>query len=1005
MCCPLNARGRRRTRLGEAAGVCFVFVFLFGLPALALSIGALSIASDWTENNNCISTVAPGGSCTIHVTFTPKMGGNRAGTLTPTENGLNRPQTIALAGKGVADDANPSTQPVPAGLMAWYQIPTTDNPAALTDFSGNGNNGIGTQGTAPPILPSTGGIACGGAGGAILPVALNSAQTIQLFFGWQNTLDTGGSGYSPLILGNYSFAGPGTDFGIFLRFGPDITALWSSSGTPGETELLDVPNGNGMITDVLSSTSDTLYLNSTTLVDSPSPNFGYLGIQNSGSYQLCGANTYYLTGNIYQALFYNRQLAPNEIASNVAAINAQMQARGVHAGWGSVTTTPEIAVVGDSISAGFGSGTPWPNYLFLNNPSFHIDNRAEPVLAAQNVVANGATSADTLCALGQPNVLLYFLGSNDVAYLNESAAQAMVSITQYLEDRQGAACAWKTIPATMLSRSNADTAKNSLNALMRGPWQGTQSAFVDLASDPRLGADGAYSNTEYFFDGVHPTTFSDISIIAPLWSRAVNRLFGNLSINSSTTYTAGSPGAGTITAASETQQTATITVNNTAVAGQPLLVRGMTPAGYNVDGVVASATPTQITYTAMSTGLGPGTAFGTALVPTQQDADVNTTLGTISSNQTFQLETCVGYTGQYLYLNDSNTNASYGWTLQGWNGEMVGNANTLAVTNGSTVVLQSALVSASAAGCYWTVATSAAGTGLAPVVSLTPSSLTFGSQVVGTTTGPQSVTLTNTGSGALTISSIAISANFGQTNNCAGSAAASGSCTINVTFSPTAPGPLTGTLSVADNVNGSPQTIALSGTGQDFSFAPPSGSTTSANVAPGQPAGYTLSVGGEGGLSGTVTFICTGAPSEASCTVSPNPVTAGSSATNVTVVVTTTAPSASAPRSRHVPPIPPLAPGLKGLLMLTLVLAAAVWAITRRTARGESGWQSALVPVALGLVLTLALASCGGGGGGGGGTISNPGTPAGTYTLTVTGTAGSGSSALSHSVTLTLTVS
>jgi hypothetical protein len=109
------------------------------------------------------------------------------------------------------------------------------------------------------------------------------------------------------------------------------------------------------------------------------------------------------------------------------------------------------------------------------------------------------------------------------------------------------------------------------------------------------------------------------------------------------------------------------------------------------------------------------------------------------------------------------------------------------------------------------------GTGIVPVASVSPLSLTFGNQNLGTTSGSQPVTLSNTGNEALTIASIATSsANFGQNNNCPSSLAASGSCTINVTFSPTATGPLTGTLTITDNSNGvagSTQIVALAGTG------------------------------------------------------------------------------------------------------------------------------------------------------------------------------------------------
>jgi hypothetical protein len=296
------------------------------------------------------------------------------------------------------------------------------------------------------------------------------------------------------------------------------------------------------------------------------------------------------------------------------------------------------------------------------------------------------------------------------------------------------------------------------------------------------------------------------------------------------------------------------------------------------------------------------------------------------------------------------------------------------------------------------------GTGTGPVVNLGSSSLTFSAQMSGTSSSAQPVTLTNTGNAPLTISSITASGDFSQTNTCGSSVSAGANCTISVTFKPMAGGTQTGSISISDNGPNSPQTIALSGTGQDFSLGPPSGSSTSATAAPGQAATYTLSVGGEGGLSGTVTFTCTGAPSEATCTVSPNPLTVGSSATNVTVTVTTTASSVSAPRSRPLPPVPPLSPGLRYLLMLVLALAAMACAIGRQNQPGVSRWQSTMVPLAAGLLLTLALAGCGGGGGSASIT-SNPGTPAGTYTLTVTGSTGSGSSALSHSVTLTLNVS
>src|SRR5207302_208664 len=100
-----------------------------------------------------------------------------------------------------------------------------------------------------------------------------------------------------------------------------------------------------------------------------------------------------------------------------------------------------------------------------------------------------------------------------------------------------------------------------------------------------------------------------------------------------------------------------------------------------------------------------------------------------------------------------------------------------------------------------------------PAASFSPVSLTFAAQPVGTTSTAQTVALTNNGSAALSISGIAASGDYTQTNNCGTSLGVGASCTINVTFTPTVAGSRTGTLSVTDNAAGSPQSVSLVGTG------------------------------------------------------------------------------------------------------------------------------------------------------------------------------------------------
>ncbi len=106
----------------------------------------------------------------------------------------------------------------------------------------------------------------------------------------------------------------------------------------------------------------------------------------------------------------------------------------------------------------------------------------------------------------------------------------------------------------------------------------------------------------------------------------------------------------------------------------------------------------------------------------------------------------------------------------------------------------------------------AAATPAAPAVTLSPSSLTFASQTVATTSAAQTVTLKNSGTGSLSISGIAASGNFAETNTCGTNLAASASCTISVTFTPTAAGTPTGAITFTDNAAASPQAVSLSGT-------------------------------------------------------------------------------------------------------------------------------------------------------------------------------------------------
>jgi hypothetical protein len=114
------------------------------------------------------------------------------------------------------------------------------------------------------------------------------------------------------------------------------------------------------------------------------------------------------------------------------------------------------------------------------------------------------------------------------------------------------------------------------------------------------------------------------------------------------------------------------------------------------------------------------------------------------------------------------------------------------------------------------------GAGLTSGANATPSasSLTFSSQDVGTTSPAQTLTLTNYGTATLNVTNITATGDFAETNNCGTSLASAASCPINVSFTPSTTGTLSGTLSLIDNALDSPQSITLSGTG---ACVPPGG--------------------------------------------------------------------------------------------------------------------------------------------------------------------------------------
>lgn len=191
-------------------------------------------------------------------------------------------------------------------------------------------------------------------------------------------------------------------------------------------------------------------------------------------------------------------------------------------------------------------------------------------------------------------------------------------------------------------------------------------------------------------------------------------------------------------------------------------------------------------------------------------------------------------------------------------------------------------------------------------LNLAPSSLTFASQTVATTSAAQPVTVDNTGATAFNLSAIQVSGDYSQTNNCGTSIAAGSSCAIQVKFAPTVPGTRTGVLTLASG--GTSYTANLTGTGTISVALTASASTAAVGTpvtltwtAPGTTCtatggstvdGWTGNLPGSGSKSVTETTVgkytygitCTGGGQTANAQVT---VSAGQSTVNLGAAPTT----------------------------------------------------------------------------------------------------------------------
>jgi uncharacterized repeat protein (TIGR01451 family) len=291
-----------------------------------------------------------------------------------------------------------------------------------------------------------------------------------------------------------------------------------------------------------------------------------------------------------------------------------------------------------------------------------------------------------------------------------------------------------------------------------------------------------------------------------------------------------------------------------------------------------------------------------------------------------------------------------------------------------------------------TVTLTGTGGTAAGTITLRPTSLTFAAQAVNTTSPAQSVTVANTGNVPVGLTGLGITGPFAivsgeGSGTCTSETdlAVEASCTINLTFTPTAAGAAAGTLSVSDNATGSPQTVALSGTGGQSGVTitvPPGGSTT-ATTTPGGTAFYGLTITGAPGVTGTVQLGCIPSSNLITCQVIPSTITLTGGPTQIAFGIQTFCQGATSTGAS----LPFNFGGKFGWPIVILTFAGMLWTLQRN--------RRLALTFAMIMLMTLGSGACASLPKG-----PNGATPAGTYTLTLTTTLNGQTQTLQNFLTL-----
>jgi Abnormal spindle-like microcephaly-assoc'd, ASPM-SPD-2-Hydin/HYDIN/CFA65/VesB-like, Ig-like domain/IPT/TIG domain/Cep192 domain 4 len=711
------------------------------LHVTGASVGPGASGFNFGPTDTCShQTIAPGGSCQTGVVFTPNQLGAKAGTLSFEDDASSSPQTVPLSGTGV----QPAVSLNPTSLnFGDRQVGSTTTTVVVVSNTGTGDLHVsGTQVAAPYSIPVD---QCTG-------TTVAPGDSCQVFVSFKPT-QIGVAGDTLLI----SDDAPGSPQSVPMQ-GRGVAPLVSVS--PNPVLFGNVPvGGSGSVAVTIANTGNTdLHLTDFT------------------------ASSPFSIDQVQGSCIVGVAIKPGDscaLVLHVAPTTSGLQT-------GTFTITDDAPDSPQQVPLYATAGpTPQPAVVVSPNPVAFGD------------VAVGSR--------GKQNFTITNVGSADL-HVSDTTASAPFSVSGVV-----GSC----IPGAPIAPGDSCVGELDFDPTAPGSATGSMTVTDDAPDSPQVVPLSGTGVSPAVSVSPASVAFGDVRVGTTATQAVTVTNTGNADLHISALGVPAIPfGIGTQTCNGATvppQQSCVIDVTfhpaQTGPASGTLGIADDAPGGGQSVPLSGTGTEPAISITPNPVAFGdvPTGAVGKQTVTIQNTGTADLTL------------TSFGVTGPFA-INAAGNACTFNSPIP-----PTGTCTTEVDFSPTTLGPASGVLSVSddAPGSPQTVPL--AGNGVAPAVSLNPTSINFGDVRVGDFKADL-LTVTNSGTGDLHVSSIATAAPFSvDFDNCSGiTVAPDGTCDLFVRFTPTQTGPSAGSLSIVDDAPGSPQTVPLAGNGTEpaISIAP-----------------------------------------------------------------------------------------------------------------------------------------------------------------------------------------